>query len=64
MKTGRLELKENAILCPVCRRKIRGVRLQPGTVIKDLSIMCQGCRWVGIVNIDGADVKTYEPGTP
>lgn len=56
MKMGRLELKENAIVCPVCRRKIRGVRLLPGTVVKDLSIMCQGCRWIGVVIIDETGV--------
>ena len=51
---NRLVLKESAIVCPVCRRKIRGVRLLPGTVIKDMSIMCQGCRWIGVISIDQA----------
>ena len=59
-KSFKLVVKGNAIICPVCRRKLRGVRLLPGTVIKDASLMCHDCRAVMIVNIDKASA-TFSP---
>lgn len=58
-KTYKLTVKNNAIICPACGRKIRGIRLLPGAVLRDVSVMCQPCRRVWIVNIDEASA-TYE----
>ena len=60
-KLYKLELRNEAIICPTCGRKIRGVRLLPGTVIRDMSIMCQGCKTVSIVNIDQASATYSSP---
>lgn len=60
-KLYKLEIKNEAIICPTCGRKIRGVRLLPGTVIRDMSIMCQGCKTVSIVNIDQASATYSSP---
>ena len=53
-----LELKKEAIICPNCKRKVRGVRLLPGAVMRDISVMCQGCGLIAVVNIDEASA-TY-----
>ena len=64
MTTGensyKLRIKNTAIICPVCGRKLRGVRLLPGAALRNVSMMCQGCRTVLIVNIDEASA-TYSP---
>lgn len=60
-KSYKLELKNQAIVCPCCGQKIRGVRLLQGTVVRDLSVMCQRCRTVSIVNIDQASATYYSP---
>ena len=60
-KLYKLEIKNEAILCPRCGRKIRGVRLLPGTVIRDLSVMCQGCHTVSIVNYDQTSATYHSP---
>lgn len=53
-----LELRNQAIICPNCGRRVRGVRLPPGAVMQNVSVMCRECRWVGIVNINEASA-TY-----
>jgi hypothetical protein len=60
-KLYKLEIKNEAIICPTCGRKIRGVRLLPGTVIRNMSVMCQGCKTVSIVNIDQASATYSSP---
>lgn len=60
-KLYKLELRNEAIICPTCGRKIRGVRLLPGTVIRNMSVMCQGCKTVSIVNIDQASATYSSP---
>lgn len=60
-KLYKLEIKNEAIICPTCGRKIRGVRLLPGTVIRNMSVMCQGCKNVSIVNIDQASATYSSP---
>lgn len=54
-----LELQNQAIICPTCRRRIRGVRVMPGGVMRNVSIKCRDCRAEIIVNIDQASA-TYE----
>lgn len=60
-KLYKLEIKNEAIICPTCGRKIRGVRLLPGAVLRNVSVMCQGCRTISIVNIDQASATYYSP---
>lgn len=60
-KLYKLEIKNEAIICPTCGRKIRGVRLLPGTVIRNMSVMCQGCKQIVIVNIDQASATYSSP---
>ena len=59
-KSYKLRIRDTAIICPVCGRKLRGVRLLPGAVLRDVSMMCQGCRAILTVNIDEASA-TYSP---
>lgn len=54
-----LELRNSAILCPTCRRKIRGVRIPPGGVMLGVSIKCRDCGAEIIAYIDQA-CATYE----
>ncbi len=54
-----LELRNSAILCPTCRRKIRGVRIPPGGVMLGVSIKCRDCGAEIIAYIDQASA-TYE----
>lgn len=49
---GRLRLDGNAILCPVCRQKIRSVRVPPGAVLKGTELRCSTCGQKMIVYID------------
>ena len=60
-KLYKLEIKNDAIVCPCCGRKIRGVRLLPGAVLRNVSVMCQGCRTISIVNIDQASATYSSP---
>lgn len=60
-KLYKLEIKNEAIICPTCGRKIRGVRLLPGTVMRNVSVMCQGCHTISIVNIDQASATYASP---
>ena len=36
-------IKEGAVICPQCRRKIRGLRLYPDSSAKKLNLQCQAC---------------------
>lgn len=36
-------VKEGAIVCPQCRRKIRGLRLYPESTARRLNLQCQSC---------------------
>lgn len=58
-KTYKLTVKNDAIVCPACGSKIRGIRLLPGAALRNVSVMCQRCRKISIVNIDEASA-TYE----
>lgn len=60
-KLYKLEIKNEAIICPCCGRKIRGVRLLPGTVMRNVSVMCQGCHTISIVYIDQASATYSSP---
>ena len=60
-KLYKLELKNEAIICPTCGRKIRGVRLLPGAVLRNVSVMCQGCKQISIVYIDQASAMYSSP---
>ena len=59
----KLCVKNTAIVCPACGRKIRGIRLLPGAQLRNVSVMCQPCRRVWIVNIDEA-CASYEKPAP
>lgn len=60
-KLYKLEIKNEAIVCPCCGQKIRGVRLLQGTVVRKLSVMCQRCSTISIVYIDQASATYYSP---
>jgi hypothetical protein len=49
---GRLSVKGNAILCPTCRQKIRGVRVPPDSVIRGAELRCSVCGTKMTVYID------------
>ena len=42
---GTIETDEKgAIVCPICRRKIRGIRLQDQAEMKNINLQCNWCR--------------------
>ena len=49
---GRLRIAGNAILCPCCRQKIRGVRVPPDGVLRGVEIRCATCKNTITVYID------------
>ena len=49
---GTLRLSGSAILCPVCRQKIRGVRVPPDGVLRGVELRCANCKNVITVHID------------
>ena len=51
-QSGILRLEENAIICPTCRHKIRGVRLPPDSAMRGVEILCNSCGTRMTVNID------------
>ena len=36
-------IKEGAVVCPRCRRKIRGLRLYPESTARRINLQCQSC---------------------
>lgn len=58
---GILNMQNQAILCPNCRRKIRGVRVPPGGEMHGISVQCHDCRAKIIVNIDQASATYTSP---
>ena len=36
-------VKDGAVICPQCRRKIRGLRLYPDSYAERLNLQCQSC---------------------
>ena len=57
----KLELKQDAIVCPTCARKIPGVRLLPGTKVENLSVRCARCKATIAVYINQASAEYYSP---
>ena len=35
---------KGALICPVCKRKIRGIRLQPGAEVRNTNVQCNWCK--------------------
>lgn len=58
---GILNMQNQAIICPNCRRKIRGVRVQQGGMMRDISIKCRDCGAEIIVDIDQASATYRSP---
>lgn len=58
---GILNMQNQAILCPKCRRKIRGVRVQQGGMMRNISIKCRDCGAEIIVDIDQASATYRSP---
>lgn len=58
---GILNMQNQAILCPNCRRKIRGVRVPLGGEMHGISVQCHACRAEIIVNIDLASATYTSP---
>ena len=58
---GILNIQNGAILCPNCRRKIRGIRIQPGGEMRGISVKCHACGAEIIVNIDKASAMYASP---
>lgn len=58
---GILNMQNQAIICPNCRRKIRGVRVQQGGMMRNVSIKCRDCGAEIIVDIDQASATYTSP---
>ena len=56
-----LSMQNQAIICPNCRRKIRGVRVQQGGMMRKVSIKCRDCGAEIIVDIDQASATYTSP---
>ena len=53
--------QKGAIVCPNCRRKIRRIRVKPGSALRDVSVQCSECRFEMQVNIDQASATYTSP---
>ncbi|MBR2582393.1 MAG: hypothetical protein IKO83_01535 [Oscillospiraceae bacterium] len=59
---GKLVVDEKgAIQCPNCRRKIRRIRVKPGSELRGVSVQCSECRFEMQVNIDQASATYSSP---
>ena len=53
--------QKGAIVCPNCRRKIRRIRIKPGSELRGVSVQCSECRFEMQVNIDQASATYTSP---
>ena len=58
-KVYKLELRKGAIICPICSRPIRGVRLLPGAEVRNETVMCRQCRVILLIHVQEASA-TYQ----
>jgi hypothetical protein len=49
---GTLRVEKQAIICPQCSARIRGLRVPPGGALRGVDLMCSRCGMTMIVNID------------
>ena len=49
-EAGKLHVKGNWVLCPVCRRG-KVLKLRPGTRAENLAVYCRVCKTETVVNI-------------
>ena len=60
--SGKLTVDETgAILCPVCRQKIRGLRLGADGIVRNADLQCNHCRRRFLVNIELASATYTSP---
>ena len=61
-KYDKLVVKDGWIVCPVCNRNHRLMRVKPETEAQYLPVYCRTCRSELILNIDrGQSVKRQSP---
>lgn len=58
----RLIVKDGWVICPVCRRNHRLLRVDPETVAQNLPVYCRDCKTEIVLNIDrGQSVERRSP---
>ncbi len=50
-KTAKLVVRNGWVICPVCRRNHRLLRVEPETEARDLPVYCRDCKTELILNI-------------
>ena len=59
---GKLIVKDGWVMCPVCKRNRRLLRVEPETQALDLPVYCRDCKREIILNIDrGQSVERRSP---
>lgn len=48
-----LRVKDDAIVCPFCKKKLAVVRLLPSAEIRDTRMRCNWCKHEIVVNVTG-----------
>lgn len=50
MNRNKILLDAGAMICPVCRRKIKGTRVLPDFEMQNISIRCNWCKHTFLAN--------------
>lgn len=51
-------VKDGAIICPNCRRKVYGIRLHPGSTASGINLQCRSCGYKFDIDIPGQRHET------
>lgn len=62
LQCGKITVTNGWIICPVCRRNRRLLRVEPETVARNLPVYCRDCKQEIVLNINrGQSVERRSP---